>query len=62
MHDNEGRHRSRANAAGQAHFSWQAAFGDFFDHSKPVFDPEKNEPVPALEHLHEGQSRDARHV
>ncbi len=41
-------HRSRANAEGQAHFSRQTGVQRAFDHSKPVIDPEKNEPVPAV--------------
>ncbi len=43
--------RSRAIAAGQAHFSQQVRVQRVFDHSKPVIDPEKNEPVPARERL-----------
>ncbi len=45
------RNRSRANAAGQAHFSRSTDVRNVFDHSEPAFDPEKNEPVPAHERL-----------
>ncbi len=49
--------RSRANAAGQAHFSRQARVQRVFDHSNPAIDPEKNEPVPARERLPLRRSR-----
>ncbi len=43
--------RSRANAAGQAHFSRPRGVQKTSEHCKPVIAREKNEPVPAREQL-----------